>query len=259
MGRARKRKKDPHSYQERSYRLLSQSGLVSSRVQLMETDLLIMAKTGVEDPALALVTEVRAAIEGYISSHPDFLHSLVPLADDPGAPEIIRTMLAAGRRAGVGPMAAVAGAVAEYTGRGLERLGHREIMVENGGDIYVRKHGECTIAIYAGESPLSGRVGIRLQPEQMPCGVCTSSAAIGHSLSLGASDAAVVAAPETAFADALATRLGNEVREGTGGLNRALAMVKDMEGVTGAVLIAGEKLGAWGALQLVKVDVQKTP
>lgn len=259
MGQERKRKKNPHSYQERSYRRLPQSGLIGSRVQLMETDLHIMAKSKVENPALALVAEVRTKIERYINSHPEFLHSLVPLADDPAAPKIIRTMLAAGRRAGVGPMASVAGAVAEYTGRGLERLGHSEIIVENGGDIYVRRNRECTIAIYAGESPLSGKVGIRLQPEHMPCGVCTSSATIGHSLSLGASDAAVVVAPEAAFADALATRLGNEVREGASGLNKALAVVKNMEGVTGAVLIAGEKLGAWGALQLVKINDRKTP
>ncbi|HHL33349.1 MAG TPA: UPF0280 family protein [Desulfobulbaceae bacterium] len=259
MGQERKRKKNPHSYQERSYRLLSQSGLIASKVQLMETDLHIMAKSRVEDHALALVAEVRTKIELYINNHPEFLHSLVPLADDPAAPAIIRTMLAAGHRTGVGPMAAVAGAVAEYTGRGLELLGHDEIIVENGGDIYVRRNRACTISIYAGESPLSGKVGIRLQPEHMPCGVCTSSAAIGHSLSLGASDAAVVVASETAFADALATRLGNEVRAGASGLNRALAVVKDMEDVTGAVLIAGKKLGAWGALQLVKIDARKAP
>ncbi|RUM38480.1 MAG: UPF0280 family protein [Desulfobulbus sp.] len=259
MGQKRQRKKNPHSYQKRSYRRLPQSGLTSSRVQLMETDLHIMAKSRVEDPALTLVAEVRAIIERYINTHPEFLHSLVPLADDPAAPAIIRTMLAAGLRTGVGPMAAVAGAVAEYTGQGLELLGHDEIIVENGGDIYVRRNRGCTIAIYAGESPLSGRVGIRLQPEQMPCGVCTSSATIGHSLSLGASDAAVVVAPETAFADALATRLGNEVLEGASGLNKALDVVKNMEGVTGAVLIAGEKLGAWGALQLVKIDARQPP
>ncbi len=254
MRQKRQRKKNPHSYQERSYRLLPQSGLIASRVQLMETDLQIMAETGVEDPALALVTEVRQEIERYINDHPDFLHSLVPLADDPAAPKIIRTMLTAGRRAGVGPMAAVAGSVAEYTGQGLGRLGHDEIIIENGGDVYVRRNRTCTIAIYAGDSPLSGKVGIRLRPEQMPCGVCTSSATIGHSLSLGASDAAVVVAPKTAFADALATRLGNEVREGAKGLDRALTLAKKIKGATGAVLIAGEKLGAWGDLQLVKIE-----
>ncbi len=254
MGRKRKRKKDPYSYRERSYRRLPQSGLVVSRVRLMETDLHIMARTLVTDAALTLATAARGEIEHYIAENPDFLHSLVPLPDDETAPEIIRSMLAAGIHAGVGPMAAVAGAVAEAVGRGLEKDGHNEIIVENGGDVYVHREKQCTIAIYAGESPLSGRVGLRLQPQQMPCGVCTSSAAIGHSLSLGKSDAAVVIAPQAAFADALATRLGNEVRDGAGGLNNALTIAQKMEDVTGVVLIAGEKLGAWGAVQLVRLD-----
>ncbi len=222
----------------------------------METDLHILARARVEDEALALVAEVRAELEQYIDAHAEFLHALVPLARDSRAPENIRTMLAAGLQAGVGPMAAVAGTVAEVVGQGLERYGQTEVIVENGGDIYVHRRQACTISIYAGESPLSGRVGIRLQPGQMPCGVCTSSASIGHSLSFGASDAAVVVAPSTAFADALATRLGNEVRQGGDRLTQALQVVREMENVTGAVLIAGDKLGVWGDVELVRVDVQ---
>jgi len=259
MARSQKRKKkDPDSYRQRFYQRLSQSGLVSSRVRMMETDLHILAPERVEDDALALVAELRAELEQYINTHAEFLHSLVPLAQDSGAPEHVRTMLAAALQAGVGPMAAVAGTVAEAVGQGLKRNRQAEVIVENGGDIYVHRQKTCTISIYAGESPLSGRVGIRLRPEQMPCGVCTSSASIGHSLSFGASDAAVVVARSTAFADALATRLGNEVRQGGDGLNRALQVVQEMEDVTGAVLIAGDKLGVWGDVELVQVDAQVT-
>lgn len=257
MARSQKRKKkNPHSYRQRFYRRLSQSGLVSSRVRMMETDLHILAQSRVEDEALALVAELRAELEQYIDGHADFLHALVPLTMERHAPEIVRRMLAAGLQAGVGPMAAVAGAVAEGVGLGLERLGQAEVIVENGGDIYIHRNRSCTISIYAGESPLSGRVGIRMRPEQMPCGICTSSASIGHSLSLGASDAAVVVAPSTPLADALATRLGNEVQGGSGGIEHALEVVQEMEEVTGAVLIAGEKLGVWGDVQLVQVDPQ---
>jgi len=254
--RKQRKKKDPNSYRKRSYQRLSQSGLVSSRVRLMETDLHILSPDRVEDDALALVAELRTELEHYIDAHAEFLHSLVPLAQDSRAPEHVRTMLAAGLQAGVGPMAAVAGTVAEVVGQGLKRHGQAEVIVENGGDIYVHRQQACTISIYAGESSLSGRVGIRLQPEQMPCGVCTSSASIGHSLSLGASDAAVVVAPSTAFADALATRLGNEVQQGDDGLNSALQVVQEMKNVTGAVLIAGDKLGVWGDVELVQVDAQ---
>jgi len=251
-----KKKKSPHAYQQRSYRACVQSGLVSTRVRMMETDLDILAPERVDDLALPLVAAIRAEIEQYIEQHPEFLHSLVPLAGDERAPDCVQKMLAAGVRAGVGPMAAVAGVVAEVVGQGLERQGYDEIIVENGGDIYLHRRSSCTVSIYAGESPLSGRVGIRLASEQMPCGVCTSSASIGHSLSLGTSDAAVVVAPSTAFADALATRLGNEVRQGKQGVQRALDIVQKVEGVTGAVVIAGEKMGVWGDVQLVQVAVE---
>jgi len=220
---------------------------------MMETDLHIQTRERVEDLALPLLTAIRAEIEHYIMGCPDFLHSLVPLAEDKQAPACVRAMLAAGIRAGVGPMAAVAGVVAEKVGRGLERLGYDEVIVENGGDIYLRRPSPCTVSVYAGESPLSGKVGIQLAASQMPCGVCASSASIGHSLSLGVSDAAVVVASDTAFADALATRLGNEVRAGKQGVQRALEVVQRLGGVIGALVIAGEQLGAWGDIQLVRV------
>ena len=223
----------------------------------METDLHILASGPVEDAALALVTAIRHEIEIYIHSHPDFPRALTPLPDTPDAPAPIRAMLKAARQAGVGPMAAVAGTIAEFVGRELRRSGQEEIIVENGGDIYVQRNQACTIGVYAGQSPLSGRVGIRLAAEQMDCGVCTSSASIGHSLSLGASDAAVVVAPSTPLADALATRLGNEVKAGARGLDRALALAKEMDHIHGVVLIAGDRLGACGNIELVRLELGK--
>ena len=254
-GAASKKQPPPHSYHKRTYRALTQSGLVTSRVQLMETDLLISSTQPVEDEALRLVATIRKELETYIQHHPEFLDALTPLGDNPDAPPSVQSMLAAGRQAGVGPMAAVAGTVAEYVGSQLIKSGQEEVIVENGGDIYVHRTRACTIGVYAGQSPLSGRVGIRLAPEQMPCGVCTSSATIGHSLSLGASDAAVVVAPGTPFADALATRLGNEVREGKKGISRGLAVAKEMAGVSGVVLIAGDRIGAWGNIELVRLNL----
>ncbi len=245
----------PHSYQQRTYRRLAQPGLVASRVQVMETDLHILATDQAENEALRLVTGIRKEIETYIRAHPEFLDALTPLGEDPDAPPSVQAMLAAARKAGVGPMAAVAGTVAEFVGRQLIRTGQQEIIVENGGDIYVHRLQPCTIGVFAGQSPLSGRVGIRLATTQMPCGVCTSSATIGHSLSMGASDAAVVVASSTPLADALATRLGNEVRDGRRDLERALCVARKMEGIMGAVLIVGEQLGAWGDIELVRLEL----
>ncbi|MCI5121458.1 MAG: UPF0280 family protein, partial [Candidatus Electrothrix sp. AUS4] len=123
----------------------------------------------------------------------------------------------------------------------------------NGGDLYVARTQESTIAIYAGESPLSGKLGIRLVPEQMPCGVCCSSGKIGHSLSLGQADAVAVVAPSTALADAAATRLGNEVGKNKKSIQHALEVAKGISGLAGVVIISGEHLGAWGEVELVRI------
>lgn len=246
-------KKKPQSYQERSYRYTAQSGLVSTYVKVMETDLHILAPRPVNDEALILVTEIRRQIEQYIVAHPQFAESLLPLAKDNSAGPLIQSMLTAGQRATVGPMAAVAGAVAEAVGIGLQDIGVTDLIVENGGDIFIAREQDCTVAIFAGESPLSGRVGIRLTADRMPLGVCCSSGTIGHSLSMGVADAAVVMATSTGLADAAATRLGNEVGTSAGGVNRALAVAKKIIGITGALVISGEQLGAWGDIELVDV------
>lgn len=251
---ARSEKKSPLSYQERTYRARENSGLVSSFVKIAETDLHILAPQPVEEQALAELSRLRAVLEGYIQAYPMFLHSLVPLAPDKQAPSIIQEMLAAGTAADVGPMAAVAGIVAEQVGRSLlARPGIAEVIVENGGDLFVARTRESTISVYAGESPLSNKLGIRLQAEQMPCGVCCSSGMIGHSLSLGQADAVVVLAASTALADAAATRLGNEVGRKKKSIQHALEIAKKIAGLTGVILISGEHLGAWGDVELVRI------
>lgn len=245
--------KSPLSYQERTYRTIENSGLVSSIVKIAETDLHILAPQAVEDQALLAVSEVRGVIEEYIRVHPQFLPSLAPLPRDTRAPVVIQEMLAAGAATGVGPMAAVAGIVAEQVGKHLLAQGLAEVIVENGGDLFVSRTQESTIAVYAGTSPLSGKLGIRLLPEQMPCGVCCSSGMIGHSLSLGRADAVAVVAPSTALADAAATRLGNEVGRNKKSIQYALEVAQKITGLTGVVIISGEHLGAWGGVELVRL------
>ncbi len=247
------KKRSPFSYQERKYRRIPNSGLISSSVKMAETDLHILATKPVEDQALPVVSEVRSDIEKYISRHPEFLHSLTPLPPDRQAPKVIREMLIAGLRAGVGPMAAVAGVIAEQVGKALLALGVEEVIVENGGDLFVSRTKSSTVSVYAGESPLSGKVGICLQAEQMPCGVCCSSGMIGHSLSLGCADAVVVIAKSTPLADAAATRLGNEVGEEKKSINHALQLAGKIEGLSGILIVSGEHLGARGAVELVRI------
>jgi ApbE superfamily uncharacterized protein (UPF0280 family) len=231
--------------------------LVSSIVRIEETDLHVLADRDVSIQGKELVVRFRLQLERYIQKHPDFRTALMPLPNDPLAPPLIREMLQAGRDAGVGPMAAVAGVVAGNVGKALIAGGVQEVIVENGGDIYLHRNVDSTIAIFAGQSPLSYNVGIRFSKERMPCGVCTSSGSVGHSLSFGDADSVTVVADSIALADAAATRLGNEVgknKDRKVAINTALLYAKKIPGIRGVVVICDDVMGAAGDIELVRLQ-----
>jgi uncharacterized protein len=247
----------PESYIQREYRAIPDHGsLISSFARIKDTDLHILADREVSALAQKLALQYRLQIEKYIQHHPDFAHALSPLSLDALAPPIVKEMLAAGRSASVGPMAAVAGVIAEYVGKGLLQSGCREVMVENGGDIYISRSQDCIVAIFAGESSLSLRTGVKIAGNIMPIAVCTSSGTVGHSLSFGQADSVTVIAKSTALADAAATRLGNEVGRGVdgSGITRALEKSREINGVLGVVVICREKIGAVGDVELVSIS-----
>ena len=237
---------------ERKYRsLVNPEGLVTFGVTAQETDLLIVAEMACLREARDAVVRHRHAIETYIATHPLFHESLVPLEDDPKAPKIVRCMLQASRRCGVGPMAGVAGAIAQFVGE--ELLTHsREVIVENGGDIYMRSSAERQVAIYAGSSPLSLKVGLAIPPERTPIGVCTSSGTVGHSRSFGRADAVCIVCGSPILADTAATAVANRIRTKRD-IDSGLALAQQIEGVQGVVVIVAEALGVWGDLELVRI------
>lgn len=247
----------PESYIDREYRaLVGGKDLKSSIVRVQETDLHILCDRDVAQRAKELVIQYRLQIETYIQKHPGFATALEPIIVDGPTPPIVREMLEAGVAADVGPMAAVAGTMAQYVGASLIAEGAHEVMIENGGDIYLHRSNECSVAIFAGESPLSYTVGVKIPSGMMPCGVCTSSGKIGHSLSFGDADSVTVVAKSTPLADAVATRLGNEVglnKGGKAGLERALKVAGTIPGITGVVVICGELLGAVGDIELIRI------
>lgn len=255
MPKKRKTKKPaPESYQKRSYRnLVDTEGLVSSRVTIRETDLHVLASSEVTQEAEHLVIQLRNQLERYIAGHPAFLSSLKPIETDPVAPALVKDMIKGSIVAEVGPMAAVAGGIAEHVGKALLADQADEVIIENGGDIYLKRNKDVTISIFAGTSPLSHKVGIRIAKERMPLGICTSSGTVGHSLSLGRADSVTVLSESTCVADAAATRLGNEIKS-ENDINKALDIAKSMHGVDGVVIIVNDKIGAWGAVELVRVE-----
>lgn len=250
----KKKQPNPCSYQKRTYRNLVEHGhLVAFEVRIRETDLHILAGKDLRAEASAAVFHYRSQLESYIGRYPEFATTLVPLPADPTAPPIVKAMLAAGQAAEVGPMAAVAGAIAEQVGKDLLAAGAGEVMVENGGDIYLCRGQESVVGIFAGLSPLSNRVGLKIPASLMPLGICTSSGTVGHSLSLGEADSVTVLAKDTALADAVATLAGNAVQPGQS-LEPALARARAVPGILGLVIIRGEELGAWGEVELVPLE-----
>ena len=239
-------------YEERTYRnLVKTDDLVNFEVIVKETDLLVRARRDLSVETRESILKHRHHLETYISEHPDFEKSLVPFNDDPYAPGIVRQMIRASRLACVGPMAAVAGAMAEYVLRDLTPFSE-EAIVENGGDISLATSKERTIGIYAGSSPLSLKIGILIAAEDSPLGVCTSSGTVGPSLSFGKADAICILSKSAALADAAATSVGNRVREKeevASGLDRA----KEIESVLGAVIILGDRMGVWGNIRLTQL------
>ncbi len=204
--------------------------------------------------ALRLVLKYREGLEKYIERNLVFRTTLEPLEVGEDAPHIARMMAEAARKVGVGPMAAVAGAIAELVGSDLLAFSP-EIIAENGGDIYMKSLKTRRIGIYAGDSPLSGRIGLEIEADETPLGVCTSSGTVGHSLSFGRADAVTILSPSTSLADAAATAVGNIVKQADD-MERGIDFAKSIDGIKGVLIIKDDKLAVWGEVKICQMSPQ---
>jgi uncharacterized protein len=237
-------------YRERTYRdRILKNNLKSFNVTIRESDLFVSTDLDLEDVTRHSVYQYRSYIESYIEAHPDFLTSLVPLPCDEFAPAIVRDMMTAAIMAGVGPMAAVAGAIAEHVGRDLLQYS-RNVIIENGGDIFIQTQNDIHVGIFAGNSPLSEHISLHVSVKEMPVGVCTSSGTVGHSLSFGNADAVCVKAKSVALADAAATAIGNRVKTKQD-IYLALQEGMKIKDILGMVIILADHFGAIGDVELV--------
>jgi len=240
-------------FENRTYRNQHQKkGLVSFDITVKETNLNIQAKTNLTEKAVKSVLMCRNYIETYIKLHPEFATSLTPIQRPESAPEIICSMIEASCLAGVGPMATVAGAVAEVTGKSL-LTDSNEVLVENGGDIFVKSNTDTVFTIYAGNSPFSMTTGLLIKKRDTSYGLCTSSGTLGHSKSFGSADAAVILSDSCFLADAAATALGNRIKKASD-IKDAIDAGKAIPGIQGIVIIKGDHIGLWGAIKLVNLS-----
>lgn len=193
--------------------------------------------------AKAAILAARSEVERVVALDPFFLSALEP--HDPGqAGPVVDRMVRAAFGAGVGPMAAVAGAIAAAGVEAMVAAGASFGVVENGGDIAFVADRPLRIGVHAGCSPLSDHWAFVLPAGDGVRGCCTSSAMVGPSLSFGVADAVTVFSADPVVADAWATRLCNDLRPGDLSAFDGL----DGSGVVGVCAIFGRTVARWGRL-----------
>jgi uncharacterized protein len=193
-------------------------------------------------------------LELYVRANPKFLYTLTPIAV-PEKPLVVKLMAHAAEKASVGPMAAVAGAIADLAVEDMKRLGCEVAVVEDGGEISATSNQPVDVAIAAGEEPLSKRFGFRLT--EFPIGVATSSGRFSHALSFGDAEAAVVFCKNATLADAAATAVGNVVKgeDAEAGIRAGISKGLSIEGVEGMLIIYKGQVGTAGKIpQIIKIE-----
>jgi len=242
-----------NQYQRRFYRdWVKAKDLTFSCVNFKETDLQILTDKPLDKEFVQeRIRLYRWDIENYIIKDRRFLTALKPIEVELNAPPIVKEMSASARLAGVGPMAAVAGAIAQFIGKDLLKKGYKDVIIENGGDVFLASRKSRVVRIYTGLPKIWKNLSIKIAPKGTPLGICTSSGTIGHSLSFGSADSVVILSKNAGLADAVATAVANRVQSKED-LQAALKFARSVKGVKGVIIIAKNNLASWGKFKFVK-------
>jgi ApbE superfamily uncharacterized protein (UPF0280 family) len=237
---------------------MTKDNLFKRAFRFQESDCTIIAdmQDGVET-AISSIKRNRALLEEYVRENPIFLHSFEPVTFKDG-PEVARLMVEASEMAGVGPMAAVAGVLADLAVKDMMAAGCRVAVVENGGEVYALSNQPIDIAFVAGDEPLSREMGFRLK--QFPLGVATSSGRFSHAFSFGDADAVTIFAVDAGLADAVATAVANLItgEDVTEVIKRGIEKALSINGVSGVFILYRGIVGKAGQVpDLIKVNPQK--
>lgn len=199
------------------------------------------------DVVTAEIMRQRHVLEDYVRENPGFQKALSPLAVSPSAPEVAQRMARAAKLVGVGPMAAVAGAMAQLAVETAVAAGAREAIVENGGDIFMVLREPAVIGLHTGSAKVSDRLALRVLPGDTPLSICSSSGLMGHSISFGRCDLATIVSRDAALADAAATEAANSVKR-IEDIDRTLNRLAAIEGVLGVLIVKDDRVGLAGCL-----------
>jgi hypothetical protein len=229
--------------------------MVAKKYQIKETIVTVTADEAYHSACIDSILRSRADLERYILEDPFFKLTFEPYHCRPGAPEVVVRMVKATAQAGVGPMAAVAGTIAWLALEDMVKAGARYGIIDNGGDIALINDRPVVVGIYAGESPIKG-LGLEIEPRDAILGICTSSGTVGPSISLGNADAALIVSEDVSLADAAATALGNRIIDKES-LVSAFDFLHEIQGVTGAIGIIGDRMATYGTLpRIVRANVE---
>jgi len=223
-----------------------------------ESDCTIISdKESAIEKAISSIKHHRRQLEKYIKEHPQFLYSLEPVSVDKG-PKVAWLMAEASGKADVGPMAAVAGVLADLAVEEMISDGCKVAVVENGGEVSAVSNQPIDIALAAGDSPLSKEMGFRLK--DFPIGVATSSGLFSHAFSFGEAEAVTVFAVDAGVADAAATAVANLIKgdDVRGVIRQGIDRALSRDGVKGVFILYRGVVGKAGQVpELIKVNPPK--
>ncbi len=244
------------TYEKRTYRTqFNVARFQSFEVKYLETDLWIGIDTAsfkeeMKAVAAAKTEELRKKLDKYIETEPFYKKSLKPFSPSESAPDEAKEMAVVTEIVGVGPMAAVAGLFAREVGEAiLQNFSVEEMVVENGGDIFALIKNELVLSVFAGESPLSERIGLVLPAETGKIGICTSSGNVGLSMSFGKADAVVVICKDAVLADAFATGFGNKVKS-PNDVEKVINQSKKFPEILSMLIVCEDKVGIRGDFEI---------
>jgi len=244
------------NYEHRFYRnKFNTTRFNGFQLKHLETDLWIGTdtesfKSEMQEVALAAVKELRQNLDDYIKTEPEFAKTLKPFQPNNSAPKEAKEMAFAAAKAGIGPMAAVAGLFAQEAGKAIsQNFSVKELVIENGGDIFALLKHELVLSVFAGNSPLSERIGLKIKPDISPLGICTSAGTVGPSLSFGNADAVVVVSKDVLVADAFATAFGNKVKS-PADVEKVLNQAEKYPEILALLIICEDKIGIRGEFEI---------
>lgn len=239
-------------YRERSYRSrFSNDERRWFCVKFLESDLWIGVDSGsyrasMEADTYAMLVDLRRQMDAYLLMDPQYKTALTPYDAGLEAPNILKEMSRVSHKTGIGPMSAVAGAVAKKV---AEFLGTKEVIVENGGDIYAQAASDMDISVFAGQSPLSEKIGLHIPAADFPLGICTSSGTVGPSLSLGRADAVMIVCKDVLLADSYATAMANRIKT-VNDLQSVIDRISDLPDILGAIAVKDDRMAITGCYEL---------